>query len=401
MIKHNFSDIEANISTEGTGLYDEDFILFFPDTKFNIEIKRLLSSMSISSYFSHDIVTEEIPKGLLPSKEEHNLDQATQNKYQEMLYMFSKANEKYNSFFLTLKKIIGNITLYNTLSYNTTSSFIYEEVLPVIKKNPQIFLAIGEFYFHEDSDYCNLINFFLQNLLFSLALLDLDKSRTYISIEKKVQVSITCMCSNIGMISVLEKIQSENIFSSLYSPQLNKIIPKFSYSILKQSSFPFSIIQAVLESRSRYEAKEKDQSKSFTTMATSGIGRFVFIINVYLYLSKKRGSVNALKQVVSRIAKEFDPNYIRLLVKVIGKVPPGSYVELKNKARGMLLVSEVENTSAPILQLITNPNGKLIAHPTVISLNSPDFAVVRELDSDEREELQKYRSRLLLHDLQN
>ncbi len=404
---NKFSLHEKNINSiiQSTEYLDEDFIIFLPETIFNDRLKSILTKQSISTLYKNRFEHTEAgfknnDIGITLNDDVYDDPSITAEDLQYPSY-YKKFEKKYHMLYSDLKKIVSSITTTQTINYKDLGDLVYEKVYPLVQENPTVFLAIGEFYRTENSNFCGLINYLLQNLLFSAALLEVDKNRTFTTLENRIQVCLTCCLTNIGMISIIEKTQNNEIIQLLYHKKFDDVMPKLSYKILTTSLFPNRISQGVLDSRTHYfHTIDTTSNLKYNRIKISNFGKFSFIINFYIYslsIRQKQFSIPTvtLQVIGEQSSKQFDPLYVRMLLKNIGKLAPGTYVELKNNETGMILTTKSHSNEFPLLQILKNTNGQEVRRVNLIRLNTEERVVKRLLNVEEITEARVHRKKLL------
>ncbi len=406
MLTKKITQIERNSSVDSLGYLDKDFILFLPETQFNNTIKQIFNEHQITEYQTDETSgmhvattsSEDAQKNIKALSFVHTTKKVD-SKYVRLLTLYPNYEIKYEELYHQIKNIVHNIALLQTVDYKEITNLMYDKVLPLIKKEPLVYLAAHEFYVKENHMQCKLINFFLQNLLFTTSLLELDTSKTFISIEKKLQVSISSILANVGLIIVLNTLEKEEVIGMLFTPQLRKTIPKLSSKILSHSIFPLSLTQGILFSKVPYAHLQKIQKRSSTLIHPSNLYEFSFIINSYLFLvggynKKKHSPPQAIKIIAQQANKEFNPDFIKVIVNVISTIPPGTYVSLTNKSKGMILSPNMEPENTASFQVLSTKHDNTVADLKVITVDSQEFSISSILSEEESMALHKHRKSL-------
>ena len=409
-------NIKKDSYIDSLGYLDENFILFFPDTKFNYQIKNIFNEHLIleykideyesnlsktNTYISTDTNEPENTKNIPSNIQSIQKNKSnTNNRYINLLFLYPKYELKYTELYHQLKTIVHNISIEQKLNYKDILNFMYDKILPIVKEEPLIYLAAHEFYVNEKHIQCKLINFFLQNLLLSTALLECDTSKTFISIEKKIQLSISSMLTNIGLITTLNIIEKEEIISMLFTPQLRKTIPKLSNKLLEHFVFPFNLTQGILHSKESYVNLQKLQIKNVFTVSPSSVYQFSFIINSYIFLiggynKKVYDPPHALKMIIQQANKEFNPEFVKIIVNILGTIPPGTYVSLNNETKGMIIFPSIAPDRTPVMQILSTKHNNNINDIQAISIDSNEFSINNILSETETQQLRSHRKYLM------
>ena len=113
--------------------------------------------------------------------------------------------------------------------------------------------------------------------------------------------------------------------------------------------------------------------------------RMTAVADVYDALTAKRvykpamPMYQALMVLHKNRGTEFDEHFVELFVRALGVYPVGSVVELNNKEMAVVYEPNPDNSSKPVLGILTQSNGKQRAAPLVCSLARRSEAEGREI----------------------
>ena len=89
---------------------------------------------------------------------------------------------------------------------------------------------------------------------------------------------------------------------------------------------------------------------------------------------------------------KYDEHVLRALIANLSIFPLGTYVELANGYRGMVVESNNENPRAPIVRLMVSAEGHRYADQPSVRTMEEQYQVVRTLTPEETQELLEPRS---------
>ncbi len=84
-----------------------------------------------------------------------------------------------------------------------------------------------------------------------------------------------------------------------------------------------------------------------------------------------------------------------MLLKNIGKLAPGTYVELHNNEIGMILTTKSRTNEFPLLQILKNKSKQTAHRIKLVRLNTEERGVKRLLNIEEINEARAHRKKLL------
>lgn len=142
------------------------------------------------------------------------------------------------------------------------------------------------------------------------------------------------------------------------------------FKILKQFSFPVSVSLAVLECREN--ADGSGYPRGLTGDRISLYGKVIMVAGSYAAITSVRpyrtsiDGYAAILDMLKRKGQMYDETVLRALVANLSIFPLGTYVELSNGARGMVVDNDLENPKSPKVRVIAGPSGELYAEQHVV-----------------------------------
>jgi hypothetical protein len=79
----------------------------------------------------------------------------------------------------------------------------------------------------------------------------------------------------------------------------------------------------------------------------------------------------------------YDERVLRALVANLSLYPIGSYVELANGYRGVVVETNDQDPRAPLVRLLTSEKGEPFAEQPTVKTGEPTYRVKRALSEDE------------------
>jgi HD-GYP domain-containing protein (c-di-GMP phosphodiesterase class II) len=148
------------------------------------------------------------------------------------------------------------------------------------------------------------------------------------------------------------------------------------FKILKQASFPVSVSLAVLECRENFDGS--GYPRGLTGDRTSLYAKVIMVAGSYAALTSDRpfrGPVQghaALLDMLQRKGQMYDDVVLRALIANLSIYPLGTYVELKNGTRGVVVDSMLEHPRNPMVRVIAGPSGERYAEQQIVDTGSMD-----------------------------
>lgn len=370
--------------------YDKNFLLFFPGTCFSEELRNILIEVDIQIVFS-DGVFVDIDQFL-------DTDKCSIDTSYPMVENSGIAQIKYIEFYNKLEKIFELVASQQRFVYAQLNSLVYEDILPSIRNNLYSYLAITEFRHLQEKNLNPYLCLMLNNLLFVLTSLESDISKSFLSINKRIQMGIAALLLDIGILPIIYQL-TVNKKPSKINIREKKIIPiiaKIEKNIFKLSFVPYSITSMIEPVHQLLI-----NSKTPIAIAAQDAAKYIFVASSYVYLltnvphNDTCSPFEGITFLLKNVPTIFSPKFVKSLTYTLGYTPPGSYVQLQNNSYGMVIASQIVDLKSPLVHIILDPAGNLKPKPTVISTTSGEFKLKNLLSMEESITLQKQRIKIL------
>ena len=196
--------------------------------------------------------------------------------------------------------------------------------------------------------------------------------------HKLIELGTAAVLHEIGMIRLPPQLYMSN---KELTDQEKKAITAHTvlgFKILKQFSFPMSVSLAVLECREN--ADGSGYPRALTADRISLYGKVLMVAGSYAALTSirpYRKSIDghaAILDMLKRKGQMYDETVLRALIANLSIFPVGTYVELADGRRGMVIDNDLENPMTPKVRVIAGPSGELYAEQQIV-----DTATTKEL----------------------
>jgi HD-GYP domain-containing protein (c-di-GMP phosphodiesterase class II) len=165
------------------------------------------------------------------------------------------------------------------------------------------------------------------------------------------------------------------------------------FKILKQYSYPLNVCLAVLECREYlngggYPRGLTGDKMSFYAKVISVTSSFAALVSERPFRESRDEHASMLELLKGRDTL-YDGTVLKALVANLSIYPLGSYVELNNGYRGMVVDTSSDSPRAPIVRLMHSPDGeRYVDQPHVRTVDS-DYRIARSLDAEEIKDIQQ------------
>ena len=163
------------------------------------------------------------------------------------------------------------------------------------------------------------------------------------------------------------------------------------FKILKQYSYPLSVCLAVLECReylngTGYPRGLDGEKISFYAKVISVTSSFAALVSDRPYREARDGHASMLELLKGRDTL-YDATVLKALIANLSIYPLGTFVELANGYRGMVVDTSPDSPRAPIVRLMRSPDGERYVDQPHVRTIEADYRIARSLNGDEIQEL--------------
>lgn len=205
--------------------------------------------------------------------------------------------------------------------------------------------------------------------------------------HKLIELGTTGLLHEIGMVKLPPQIYMSD---KPLDPQQRKAITAHTvlgFKVLKEYSFPMPVCLGVLECRERLDGS--GYPRGLTDEKLSLYGRIVGVTSAFAalvsnrpYRGPKEAHASLLELLQGRKVL-YDERVLRALVANLSLYPIGSYVELANGYRGVVVETNDKDPRAPLVRLLASEKGEPFAEQPTVQTSDSTYRVARALSDDE------------------
>ncbi len=159
------------------------------------------------------------------------------------------------------------------------------------------------------------------------------------------------------------------------------------FKILREYSFPMPVCLAVLECRERLDGS--GYPRGLTDEKLSMYGRVIAVTSSFAALVSNRpfrppkDAHASLMELLQGRRTLYDERVLRALVANLSLYPIGSYVELANGYRAIVVETNDADPRAPIVRLLVSEKGEPFAEQPTVKTTEQEYRVSRALTEEE------------------
>jgi len=327
---------------------DEKYILLSPDIPIHSDLIKRLEKWDYET-----VKTDGIPfegNGQNESSDGENLLLETNDKKLEEL---KRMNEFVTECITFLSNYYDNFRELDTLPLVPVSDKV-KEIIFQLKEHKDLLLNI-DFDLKESDSY--IIYHSIKTTLLVLAIADFLKFPAH----KQIEIGIAAMLHKLGMLLLPSQLYEKKGALSPKELQAIKTHPVISYKALKSAEFPVAIFIAVLEHNEHINGT--GYPRKLTGDKISLYGKILAVASAFAAATTKRpfrGELDGHSGIMDLLkgkGTKYDENILRTLVFIMSLYPVGTYVELTNNAKGIVINTNLATPKHPILKLLIDENG--------------------------------------------
>jgi HD-GYP domain-containing protein (c-di-GMP phosphodiesterase class II) len=381
--KVSLENLEINSYIDAPVFLDDGYIILSPDIPVSQELVTLLSKWYYTQVYT-DGQPSEKP---MPSSESEGEGRFgfLKEDVQE-----SAERQEVSTFYQEKVEAVRNI--YSRFAER--EELRIDEVTDIVKniistlKSSRRFLLSIPFTSQPEEDY--LASSCLKTAILSLAVGEFLKLPPH----RLIEVGTAGLLHKIGMMKI-----PKNIYMSdrPLSPNERKTIyahPIIGFKILKAAAFPATVALAVLEHAERVDGT--GYPRKLTGDKISLYGKIIAVATAYngavsrRPYKQERDGHSGIMDLLKDIGKHFDERILRALVYTLSIYPIGTYVELTNGAKGVVVRTNINDPKYPAIKLLLNEKGNLYAETPVLQTKEGDSVqIARSLSPEMVRELEE------------
>jgi len=205
--------------------------------------------------------------------------------------------------------------------------------------------------------------------------------------HKLIELGMASLLHEIGMIRLPPQLYMSN---RILTPEEKRAItahPIIGYKILKTFSFPVSVCLTVLEHHEHidgtgYPRQLSGDQISLSARILAVAGSYAALVSKRPYRPGKDGHSSILDLLRGK-GTQYDENVLKALIFVVSLYPIGTYVQLANGSKGVVMEPNVENPRFPLVKIYIADTGDPLKEPVLVKTDTEATKIVRVLTKEE------------------
>ncbi len=298
---------------------------------------------------------------------------------------FARAFKFYQEFVNFTEKLFTEYINQNVLQLTEVSAYI-KQVIEAVKEQRNYILRTSEM------DLPGMTFLVIQSVrttILGIALGMFAKLPNH----KLIELGMTCLLHEVGMVRLPPQLYNSN---KVLTPQEKKAISAHTvlgYNILKGANFPMAVCLGVLESHECVDGS--GYPRKIPGDKISAYAKIVAICSSYAALSSARpfrmayDGYHTMVELLKGMGRRYDEQLVRVLVANLSIYPLGTYVQLANGAKGMVIQTNEADPKKPLVRLIISPSGERYKESPLVKTDTQELLIARALTVQQVAELRK------------
>lgn len=377
MNDHLISTLQAGKYFSMPVYLDQDFVLTAPEVALSQELIERLQRWGFEYVYSDGHLTDKV--GSDNEKAGESLPGAVLDSHVKDQLLSQQAAEAFKNMADFTEELFTDFVTRSELSVKNVSNRI-RDLIEVVKEQRNYIIRITEFQMPEKNF---LVVHSVKASIVGLAIglsLKLPNHRL-------IELGSAILLHEIGMIRLPPQLYMTD---KKLSPEERRAITAHTllgFKILKANEYPMTVCIAVLESHENldgtgYPRGLKGDKISLYAKIISVTSSYAAMVSDRPFRPALDGH-NTILELLKNKGTRYDDLVLRALIQNLSLFPLGSYVELVNGAKGMVVQVHPQSPKTPSVKLFTSPEGETYLEQPVIDSSREELAIKRPLTVDE------------------
>lgn len=370
-------NLESDAYFTARAYLDEKYILLSPETPITTQLINRLGRWKYSHILCDGTISDAPTVAETSSTEATSVSIDQDIKEQNL---FNEAQSFYTELVTFVERMFTNFVTRNELPEAPVSEMV-KRIIDTVRSHRVYILRLPDL---NGGGRNYIVNHAAKAAILSVSVGIVVK----LPAHKLIELGTAALLHEIGMIRLPPQLYMSDKELTDQEKRAITAHTVLGFKILRQYSFPMSVSLAVLECRENIDGS--GYPRGLTGERISLYAKIIMVAGSYAALTSHRpfrqpvSGHNALLDMLQRKDRMYDETVLRALIANLSIYPLGTYVELANGVRGMVVDNEPAHPRSPRVRVIAGPGGKLFAEQQVVDTGAlPEFHVARAIPADE------------------
>lgn len=356
---------------------DEKYILLSSETPLDAEVIDRLKQWSYETVYSDG---DPVEKPIASRDERGETIAVSVDRDVKESALFREAEAFYAELLTFVERTFTNFVTRNELPERQIGDMI-KRTIEIVRSHRRYILRLSEMKV-KDKNY--IVAHTSKTTIVAIAVAMTLRQPPH----KLIELGTAALVHEIGMIRLPPQLYMSQQRLSAKERQAISAHTVLGFKILRQVSFPMSVCLAVLECRENvdgtgYPRQLTGEKISLYAKIIMVAGSFAALTSARPYRNPLDGH-NAILEMLQQRGKMYDETVLKALVTNLSIYPIGTYVQLANGTRGMVVDTNAENARAPMVRITAGPHGERYAEQPIVDTSSDqEYRVVRAVPAED------------------
>lgn len=361
---------------------DDKYLLLTPDVPVTDDLIQLLSHWEYKEVFSSGMEVDRPISAQIGSEGGGSMVSGLEADAQESAAL-QQTNKVFTALVERVDKIFSLFVARGEVPIKDATAIV-KDAIEEVKSNRQYILRLPEFHM-PNKNY--IVVHSMKTALIALGI----GLQIKLPPHKLVELGMAGILHEIGMIKLPAKLYETS--RRLESQELRAITAHtlLGFRILRAQGYPISVCMGVLNSHEHVDGSGYPQGLDAEKISL--YGKIINVAGSYSALTAERPFREAIdghtsvRELLQHGGTRYDKTVLQSLIRLISIYPLGSYVELSNRAKGMVVQTNPNNIKAPPVRLLIDPSGQPLRETPIVDTEKTEFAIKRNLTTQETKQI--------------
>jgi HD-GYP domain-containing protein (c-di-GMP phosphodiesterase class II) len=356
---------------------DEKYLLLTPETQFDEALHERLTSWKFETIYSDGSIVSSPLAGDAEDGEDGVALSVDQDMKERAL--FKEAQEFFNEVLGFVERVFTHFMTKNEISERPVSEIV-KRIIDMVRSHRRYLLRFGEMELKKK-------NYVVTHSSKTAVIAIIMGVTLKLPNHKLIELGTAALLHEIGMIRLPPHLYMSDRQLTPKERQQITAHTVLGFKTLKSASFPVSVCLGVLECRERQDGT--GYPRKLTGDRISLYGKIIMVAGSFAAMTSDRPFRDALAghaavlQMLQQSNKMYDEQVLKALVQNVSLYPIGTYVQLANDQRGMVVDTNMDNPRAPRVKVVAGPNGERYAEQPIVDTGiETETKVVRAITAE-------------------
>ncbi len=371
------TELEPGVYFTRPAYLDEKYILLTPETQYDESLHDRLTEWGYESIRS-DGGTVKSPLAATDDDDEEGVSLSVDKDVKEKA-LFKEAQEFINESLSFVERLFAQFMTKNELSERPVSEFV-KRIIDMVRSHRRYLLRFSEMELKKK-------NYVVTHSSKTAVIAVIIGVTLRLPNHKLIELGTSALLHEIGMIRLPAHLYMSDKRLTDRERQQITAHTVLGFKILQAASFPVSVRLGVLECREHQDGT--GYPRKLTGDKISLYGKIIMVAGSFAAMTSRRPFREpvpghaAILEMLQQSNKRYDEQVLKALVQNVSIYPIGTYVQLANGQRGMVVDTNMESPRAPRVKVVAGPKGERYAEQVVVDTGiETDTKVVRAITQE-------------------